>query len=84
MEPNRRFVYILKNATQPPRYYTGLTSDPTTRLKAHNQLNGHHTSGGGPWHFDVVVEFADKARAVRFERYLKSGSGSAFAKRHLR
>jgi hypothetical protein len=31
-----------------------------------------------------VVEFADEARALRFERYLKSGSGVAFAKRHLR
>jgi hypothetical protein len=33
---------------------------------------------------DVVIEFADEERAVRFERYLKSGSGVAFARRHLR
>ena len=31
----------------------------------------------------VVIEFPDEARAVRFERYLKSGSGRAFAKRHF-
>jgi hypothetical protein len=31
-----------------------------------------------------VVEFADERRAIAFERYLKSGSGVAFAKRHLR
>jgi len=28
-------------------------------------------------------EFPDETRAVRFERYLKSGSGRAFAKRHF-
>lgn len=33
---------------------------------------------------DVMVEFADERRAVAFERYLKSGSGCAFAKRHFR
>jgi hypothetical protein len=33
---------------------------------------------------DVLVEFADERRALAFERYLKSGSGVAFAKRHLR
>jgi hypothetical protein len=32
----------------------------------------------------VIVEFADEPRAVAFENYLKSGSGVAFAKRHLR
>ena len=84
MESNLRFVYIIRNGARPPRYYTGLTSDPETRLEAHNQKNGHHTSGGGPWHFDVLIEFADESRAVRFERYLKSGSGTAFAQRHLR
>jgi len=33
---------------------------------------------------DVVVEFSDERRAIAFEQYLKSGSGGAFAKRHLR
>jgi predicted GIY-YIG superfamily endonuclease len=84
MEKNLRFVYVLKNSDQPARYYTGLTSHPAERLKAHNQRNGHHTSGRGPWRFDVVIEFADESRAARFERYLKSGSGNAFAMRHLR
>jgi len=37
-----------------------------------------------PWAIDVVVQFADEQRSVRFERYLKSGSGVAFAHRHLR
>jgi hypothetical protein len=29
---------------------------------------------------DVVIEFAEERRALAFERYLKSGSGVAFAR----
>jgi hypothetical protein len=43
-----------------------------------------HTADGRPWSLDVVVEFSDEAHTVAFERYLKSGSGVAFAIRHLR
>jgi hypothetical protein len=31
----------------------------------------------------VSIEFPTEAQALRFERYLKSGSGRAFAKRHF-
>jgi putative endonuclease len=77
-------VYVLKSTSDPRRYYTGLTSNLSTRLDAHN--NGHcsHTASGRPWIVDVVVEFPDERRAAVFERYLKSGSGVAFAMRHLR
>jgi len=84
MDLNRRFVYILKNLEQPPRYYTGLTSDIRERLAYHNQDNQQHTARYRPWQVDVLIEFADQDRAARFERYLKSGSGCAFALRHLR
>jgi len=36
-----------------------------------------------PWRIVVSIEFPDEGAAVRFERYLKSGSGRAFAKRHF-
>ena len=80
----KRFVYVLKNQNTPTRYYTGLTSHVAARLAAHNAGRCPHTAGGGQWEVDVVVEFADEERAVVFERYLKSGSGVAFAQRHLR
>ena len=78
------YVYVLKNRDTPPRYYTGVTSDMTRRLAEHNQASRAHTAEYGPWSVDVVIEFADERRAVAFERYLKSGSGVAFAQRHLR
>ena len=80
----RCIVYVLKSASDPRRYYTGLTSNLSARLDAHNAGQCSHTASGRPWIVDVVVEFRDERRAVTFERYLKSGSGVAFAMRHLR
>jgi putative endonuclease len=77
-------VYILRSLSAPDRFHTGVTSDLTARLADHNAGRSPHTSSGRPWTIDVSVQFADEARALRFERYLKSGSGSAFARRHFR
>ena len=81
---SKRFVYVLRNAAVPPRYYTGLASNVARRLVAHNAGSCIHTAKYRPWSLDVVIEFADERRAPVFERYLKSGSGVAFAQRHLR
>ena len=78
------FVYVLRSQSAPARYYTGLTSNVAARLAAHKAGHCPHTARGGPWEIDAIVEFADEKRAVGFERYLKSGSGVAFAQRHLR
>jgi hypothetical protein len=47
---------------------------------AHNRGQCTHTARYRPWTVDVVVKFADEARAVAFEKYLKSGSGCEFAR----
>ena len=78
------FVYVLRNKENPPRYYTGHTTDVARRHAEHNAGNCIHTAKHRPWSIDVVIEFADEKRAMAFERYLKSGSGVAFAQRHLR
>ena len=80
----QRFVYVLRNADNPPRYYTGLTSDVARRHAEHNAGSCTHTAKYRPWTIDVVIEFVEERRAVAFERYLKSGSGVTFAHRHLR
>ena len=84
MSSDKRFVYIIKAEAHSDRYYTGVTSDATSRLRAHNEGWCRHTAPSRPWQIDVVVEFSDERRALAFERYLKSGSGFAFAKRHFR
>lgn len=80
----QRIVYVLKNTETPPRYYTGLTSDLEARLAVHNKGGCPHTAKHRPWAVDLFVKFADEERAIRFEKYLKSGSGFEFAGRHLR
>ena len=83
MPPPKRFVYVLKNTDPLPRFYVGLTSDVGARLAEHNNGVSSHTSDRGPWTLHVAIEFTDEQRALAFERYLKSGSGRAFAKRHF-
>ena len=77
-------VYILKTVNDPTKYYTGLTSDLDARLEKHNAGGCPSTAASRPWEVDVVIEFKDERRAAALERYLKSGSGCAFASRHLR
>jgi len=77
-------VYVLRSLKDRTRYYTGITSYPRGRFDAHNHGHCPHTADGTPWEIDVLIEFGDERRALAFERYLKSGSGVAFAKRHLR
>jgi predicted GIY-YIG superfamily endonuclease len=80
----QRFVHIIRSEKYADRYYTGLTSHVKSRLADHNNGHCRHTACGRPWRVIVVVAFADARRALEFERYLKSGSGCAFAARHLR
>jgi predicted GIY-YIG superfamily endonuclease len=52
--------------------WNGITAGPTGYTTAHR-----------PWSVVVTIEFAMEGDAMRFEKYLKSGSGRAFAKRHF-
>ncbi|MGE5813935.1 MAG: GIY-YIG nuclease family protein [Acidobacteriota bacterium] len=79
----QRFVYILQSDTDPNRHYTGVTADVETRLEWHNHGPQGNTVHYRPWSLLVVLEFPAEAPARRFERYLKSDSGRAFAKRHF-
>jgi putative endonuclease len=79
----KRFVYILRSERDPSRHYVGLTSDVATRLEWHNAGENAYTAEKRPWAVLVTLEFATEVAARKFERYLKSGSGRAFAKRHF-
>ena len=78
-----RFVYVLRSDSDPERHYVGVTSDVGNRLEWHNHGPCGHTAGPRPWSLVVVIELPTEQQAVRFERYLKSGSGRAFAVRHF-
>lgn len=80
---DRRFVYILRSDTHPERHYIGLTAEVADRLGWHNAGPSGVTVRHRPWSLVVALEFADATVAARFERYLKTGSGRAFATRHF-
>jgi len=83
MRPSMCIVYVLRSVTRSQRYYVGLTSDVERRVEVHNSGGSRHTMMDRPWRLVAFIQFADESSAVRFEQYLKSGSGRAFAKRHL-
>ena len=77
------YVYMLCSASDPERYYVGLTEDLQGRLRIHNAGRVPYTSKFCPWRIETAIAFRSKAKAVAFEGYPKSGSGHAFAKRHF-
>jgi putative endonuclease len=79
----KRLVYILRSIADPLRHYVGITNDMHGRLEWHNHGPCGHTTNHRPWTLVVSIEFPTERDAVRFEKYLKSGSGRAFTKRHF-
>ena len=79
----KRYVYVLRSDQDPSRHYVGVSENVDNRLEWHNTGPAGQTVQHRPWSVVVVIEFADEKTAIKFEKYLKSGSGRAFAKRHL-
>jgi predicted GIY-YIG superfamily endonuclease len=77
------YVYILESNSCVGRFYTGVTSDLKARLARHNAGEVAYTSKFTPWRLKTYIAFSDRQRAFAFERYLKSGSGRAFASKRL-
>ena len=78
------YVYILQSISHPDQYYTGLCNDVAVRLSAHNAGQSPHTAKYKPWRLISYHYFEKPETAAAFERYLKSGSGRAFALKRLR
>ncbi len=76
------YVYILESVDG-GHFYVGLTNDLKARLRDHNAGHVAHTSKFGPWRVKTYLAFDDYSRASAFEKYLKSGSGRAFALKRL-
>ena len=77
------YAYILESLSHPGEHYIGHSEDLRARLSEHNSGKCSHTSKFRPWKVKNYIAFETIESAQRFERYLKSGSGHAFAKRHF-
>jgi predicted GIY-YIG superfamily endonuclease len=78
------YTYVLESIRRPGTRYIGHTSDLTRRLRQHNAGENRSTAKLRPWKLELYVAFGTRNLARDFERYLESGSGHAFAKRHFR
>ncbi len=77
------YAYILRSDADPPHFYTGFTENLGSRLEHHNSGGDPHTAKYRPWRIKTAIAFTDREQALAFERYLKSPSGRAFAKKRL-
>ena len=76
-------VYIITSQSNTERYYIGFSSRPNERLQEHNDGKNPSTAAFAPWSLAAIISFPTKQKALVFERYLKTGSGLAFLRRHL-
>ena len=77
------YVYILVSEADATQHYTGITRDLPSRLKEHNQGTCIYTARCRSWRIEIAIAFRSKAKARAFEKYLKTGSGREFSRRHL-
>ena len=77
------YVYLLKSINNPDKNYIGYTTDVQQRLEAHNSGNSIHTQQNKPWKLITYIAFDCKKKALDFEKYLKIGSGKAFANKRF-
>jgi putative endonuclease len=77
------YVYLIESDHIPGRRYVGLTSDLRRRLHDHNAGKSPYTAKYKPWRLVTYIAFSSRKKAEEFERYLKSGSGHAFANKRL-
>jgi predicted GIY-YIG superfamily endonuclease len=78
-----RYVYLLQSEAFAAQRYVGIARDLRKRIAEHNGGRSSHTSKYAPWRLVTYIAFTDEQKAEDFERYLKSGSGHAFARKRL-
>lgn len=76
------YVYIL-HSQKDGSYYTGSTKDLKRRLIEHNGGGEKYTTTKRPYEIIWYCAFSKKDKALQFEKYLKQGSGFAFAKKRF-
>jgi xylan 1,4-beta-xylosidase len=65
------------------QHYVGQTGDLKARIYEHNSGKSVRTERYRPWHLVCYLGFAEERKAIDFERYLNSGSGKTFLRRHF-
>lgn len=75
------YVYLLKLFNN--EIYTGSCKDIKKRFEDHTERSVISTKPFRPVKLVYYCAFSTKTQALKFEMYLKSGSGKAFRNKHL-
>jgi putative endonuclease len=77
------YVHILRSTAFPNERYIGASANLKQRFADHNAGKSPHTANYAPWTLECYLAFPEKKQAYDFEKYLKSHSGRAFARKRL-
>ena len=77
------YVYLIQSLKDASKTYIGHTDNLKERLNTHNSGGSVHTKSDRPWELVTFLGFKDRFKTAAFEKYLKSGSGGAFAKKRF-
>ena len=77
------YVYFLRSIKESTQTYIGYTNNLKERLQTHNSGGSPHTRKYRPWKLITFIGFDSEAKATAFEKYIKVGSGHAFAKKRF-
>ena len=76
------YTYVLWSSKLCKRY-VGSADNVEQRLDKHNQGGNRFTKGGIPWIKIYHEEYSTKTKALKREKYLKSGQGRAWLDKQL-
>ncbi len=76
------FVYFLKSLNSSFRY-VGYTSDLKKRFIEHNNGMNKSTKPFKPYEIDAYIAVKSESIAKDLEKYFKTGSGIAFARKRI-
>jgi putative endonuclease len=75
------YIYIVKLNNN--KFYIGFTDNLKRRINEHITKQVESTRHYIPCALITYIAFQSKKSALKFEKYLKTGSGFAFRNRHL-
>jgi putative endonuclease len=75
------YVYFLRSIKNLQKTYVGYTTDLQERLNTHNVGDSIYTKDDRPWKVVTYIGFDCEQKAKKFEKYVKVGSGNAYAKK---
>lgn len=76
------YTYVLKSKID-DKLYVGFTDNLKRRFKQHNDGEVESTKARRPFNLVYYEVCLDKAKAVKREKYLKTGFGRSFLKERI-